>query len=106
MAWGRRCTMGCATWPDEALYSKCPECGETTDRFRNAGDDLLDNDEAKSRLLRAQFLVYYERWDAQRDPERVDADAPPIDVEANLAASRANTERRAARVRSDRGSAV
>lgn len=90
--------MGCATWPDDALYTRCPECNEKTDRFNNAGSDLLDDLEGARRLLHAQFEKFYARWDARRDPRRCDADAPPIDVEANLAASRADAERLGATV--------
>lgn len=91
--------MGCETWPDDALYARCPECGEKTDRFKNAGRDLLGDHEAASKLLRIQFEKFYERWDARRDPRRVEADAPAIDVEGNLARSRADAERLASELR-------
>lgn len=72
MAWGRRCDLGCETWPDQELYRKCPVCGEKTDRFSNAGSDLLDEAEALVKLLYSQFEEYYRRWDSQRDPRRLD----------------------------------
>jgi hypothetical protein len=72
MATGRRCDIGCATWPDKPLYSRCPECGEQTRRFSNAKDDLLDDDEAERRLLHAEFERYYEKYDAQADSDRLD----------------------------------
>lgn len=59
MAWGRRCELGCESWPDEALYAQCPECGEPTKRFRNL--DPIAPDEAQSRLLHIQFEKFYER---------------------------------------------
>jgi hypothetical protein len=59
MAWGRRCDIGCESWPDEVLYKTCPECGQPTERFSNLRP--LDSDEALSILLHKQFETYYER---------------------------------------------
>lgn len=58
--WGRRCDLGCESWPDEMLYLKCPICGEETTRFSNLRP--LPEDEAKSILLHKQFETYYERY--------------------------------------------
>lgn len=52
MANGRRCPLGCASWPDEALYAKCPVCGEETDRFNNL--QPLSSSEARARRLEEQ----------------------------------------------------
>ena len=59
MAWGRRCSIGCETWPDEPVYDPCPTCGEKTTRYKNLTP--LPADEAQSILLHAQFERYYER---------------------------------------------
>jgi hypothetical protein len=59
MAWGRRCDAGCETWPDEAIYVRCPVCGEETERWSNL--EPLDADEARTILLYAQFEIYYAR---------------------------------------------
>lgn len=57
---GRRCDLGCESWPDEMIYSKCPVCGEPTTRFRNLTP--LSDDEAQSKLLHAQFEEFYTRY--------------------------------------------
>jgi len=59
MAVGRRCDVGCESWPDEAIYSTCPICGEPTTRYSNL--QILPADEAESILLHQQFQRYYER---------------------------------------------
>jgi hypothetical protein len=59
MAWGRRCEIGCESWPDEAEYSKCPQCGEETKRWKNLHP--LNADEARSIRLHAEFERYYAR---------------------------------------------
>lgn len=56
---GRRCDMGCETWPDKTLYTKCPKCGEKTTRYRDVYP--LPEDEAKAILLDEQFKLYYEK---------------------------------------------
>lgn len=64
MAWGRRCDIGCETWPDQPIFAKCPECGEKTGRFRNL--EPMDVDEAHSIVRHKAFEHYYERRCAQR----------------------------------------
>ena len=59
MALGRRCSIGCETWPDEAVYARCPVCGEETTRYKRVTP--LDADEARSILLHAEFEKYYEK---------------------------------------------
>jgi hypothetical protein len=56
---GRRCDMGCETWPDLAIYSKCPKCGEKTTRYKDVYP--LSHGEAEAILLEEQFKVYYEK---------------------------------------------
>jgi hypothetical protein len=60
---GRRCTYGCETWPDELVYNKCPVCGEDTVRYSNVHP--LDADEA----ARAAFEAFYERRGFKDDGE-------------------------------------
>lgn len=55
---GRRCSSGCATWPDDDEYSVCPGCGEATQRFR--GLTPLNREDAAARRLHAEFEYYYE----------------------------------------------
>lgn len=61
---GRRCSIGCESWPDEPIFAKCPICGETTRRYR--GLKPLSNAEAQSVLLNAEFETYYARYCAKR----------------------------------------
>lgn len=51
--------MGCESWPDEALYTRCPRCGEPTTRHTNLYP--LDSEEAASILSHIEFEKYYER---------------------------------------------
>lgn len=70
MAWGRRCEMGCESWPDDKRYKKCPICGEKALRYNNISP--LTEEEA----AHAVFEHFYAQWDADHDPARLDADAP------------------------------
>jgi hypothetical protein len=63
VALGRRCDVGCASWPDDQKYRTCPICGESTSRFTNLAP--LDEDEAVSLI----FEHFYEGWcDAKNQP--------------------------------------
>lgn len=84
MAWGRRCELGCESWPDKAMYSKCPECGEPTTRYSNMSP--LPDEEAESILLHKQFEAYYERWCIQRN-QPVEGPLPSEEVIPCSAAS-------------------
>lgn len=55
---GRRCALGCETWPDDTQYTLCPSCGEPTKRFR--GVLPLDDAEAESIKNHANFERYLE----------------------------------------------
>lgn len=55
MAWGRRCDLGCESWPDEDQYTVCPLCGDPAERFSNL--EPLTPSEAKHR----RFEAYYEQ---------------------------------------------
>ena len=60
MAWGRRCELGCESWPDESDFDFCPSCGEPTVRYSNLTP--LDADEAHSLRRHAAFERYYEGY--------------------------------------------
>lgn len=62
---GRRCALGCGSWPDKAIYATCPECGGKTQRFTNL--EPMDDADAESILLHQQFERYYERWCIQKN---------------------------------------
>ena len=58
MALGRRCELGCESWPDTEAFKKCPECGEPTRRM--SGLSPLALEEAQSVLRHYQFERAYE----------------------------------------------
>jgi formate dehydrogenase maturation protein FdhE len=55
MALGRRCGLCGISWPDKLIYTKCPQCDETTTRFSNLTP--IDDDEA----AHISFDAYYAR---------------------------------------------
>lgn len=57
MAWGRRCEVGCESWPDEDVYELCPVCGEPTTQYSNLRP--LPEDEARTLRLQLEFEAYY-----------------------------------------------
>ena len=57
--WGRRCKLGCESWPDSLDFKKCLRCGEPTERYSNL--DPLPMAEAQSMLNHARFNAYYSR---------------------------------------------
>lgn len=60
MPWGRRCEIGCESWPDnKEEYEFCPICGQETRRWSNLLP--LDEDEAKVAKARLEFEAYYEK---------------------------------------------
>lgn len=70
MAWGRRCDLGCESWPDDDKYKKCPVCGDKTTRYTNL-DPISEEDAAH-----VLFEHFYEKWDAEHDAARLEGDAP------------------------------
>lgn len=54
----RRCSSGCAPWPDEEQYHVCPFCLENTTRYR--GLTPLSHAEAESRRKHGEFERYYD----------------------------------------------
>ena len=55
--WGRRCELGCESWPDTLEFRKCLRCGGETTRFSNLSP--LSMEEAQSALRHAKFDAYY-----------------------------------------------
>lgn len=58
MARGRRCDLGCESWPDERQYERCPACGEKTTVFTNL--TVLSKEAAQSFVNNAAFEAFYE----------------------------------------------
>lgn len=81
MAWGRRCDMGCESWPNDSVkYGVCPQCGMETSCFSNLHP--LTKDEAEQRVKEIEFERVYEEHCA-RLGQTVDG---PIDGEVRLPA--------------------
>jgi hypothetical protein len=56
---GRRCDLGCESWPDSEEFSVCVRCGGETTRFSNLQPLTLE--EARSIKAHVDFNDYYER---------------------------------------------
>lgn len=67
---GRRCELGCVTWPDLPQYHECPICGEPTEAKPNFRP--LDEDDAAA----LAFEEYYKRRCEARGVS-VEGDFPP-----------------------------
>lgn len=66
--WGRRCPLGCESWPDTNEFARCLECGQETTRYSGL-TGVLPLDEARSMLKHAKFNAFYARWcERQRIP--------------------------------------
>jgi hypothetical protein len=74
MTVGRRCSNGCAVWPDDEAFEICPVCREDTTRFR--GLTPLSHEKAESRRKHADFDHYDEE-------EHIKDVAPLSEVELN-----------------------
>jgi hypothetical protein len=65
---GRRCSIGCESWPDEPDYHECPSCGEPTTRYRNLFP--LSPHDARVKRLHILFEEFYEdEWPLLRPVE-------------------------------------
>jgi hypothetical protein len=58
VAWGRRCDLGCESWPDDPKYKTCPACGEPAPRYHNLSP--LTMTEAERFRKNALFEEFYE----------------------------------------------
>ncbi len=67
MSKGRRCDLGCDSWPDDEDYKRCPICGEETTRYNNLRP--LPEDEARSVKAHHEFEAMYSALDRHRDGE-------------------------------------
>lgn len=64
---GRRCSIGCQTWPNDPEYAECPVCGEPTRIYR--GVHPISQEEAQKALRRAEFEDFYENeWTPDETP--------------------------------------
>jgi hypothetical protein len=80
MAWGRRCDIGCESWPDEPIYQKCPTCGEPTTRFSNLTP--VSAEEGRSAIRAAAFERFYEHHCREKG-QPIEGDLPyDADIEA------------------------
>lgn len=75
----RRCSLCAIDWPDDKTYKICPSCEDEggTDRCRDVTP--LSDDEALSMKLHFEFERFYEEYDADADPSRLDP--TPEDME-------------------------
>lgn len=64
-----RCSVCSVNWPATSDYLLCPECEAATTRFSNIR--CIPIKKAKSLRLHAEFERFYEKWDAERPPERL-----------------------------------
>lgn len=78
----RRCSICAVNWPDDKGYRYCPECGEDTGRIKDITP--IDEDEARSRKVHAEFEKFMEKWDNTHDPERLRGDALDSPVSKGL----------------------
>lgn len=61
MSVGRRCALGCMTWPDILLFQRCYICGEETRRVRGDSVDPISDEEAMKIASYHEFEKFYER---------------------------------------------
>lgn len=80
MQWGRRCDIGCESWPDEPIYQKCPICGGQTTRYSNL--EPVSQEEGRSAIRAAAFERFYEHHCRERG-QTVDGPLPcSADIDA------------------------
>lgn len=60
----RRCSIGCESWPDKAIFNTCAVCGEPTHYVYN-DEPSMTLEEAKLAKLHQLFEEFYERRCAQ-----------------------------------------
>lgn len=74
MAYGRRCDLGCESWPDDDSYESCPVCGQPTERA--SGLKPLPADDARDLKRTLDFEAFYEAWCLERGQT---VDGPIVD---------------------------
>lgn len=74
--WGRRCDIGCESWPDSDEYDVCPCCGEETTRYSNVLP--IDEDDAQALKATLFFEGFYEDYCATHG-QPVDGPLEPTD---------------------------
>lgn len=63
---GRRCAVGCESWPDDEQYNPCPRCGLPTKRYSNLLP--LSDEEALSIANQIDFEDFLEQeWPDKRE---------------------------------------
>lgn len=67
-------------WPLDDTFKKCADCGEKTDPCANI--DSMSMADAVSLKANLDFERFYEKWDAEHDPERLvpDLSLPSAEV--------------------------
>lgn len=81
---GRRCDLGCESWPPDDEFENCPICGQPTTRYSNLYP--LDLDEALAIKGRLDFDDFYtHEWPELREQWLLDH--PEDDWRAELAAA-------------------
>lgn len=65
-----RCSRCSTNWPFISDYQPCPECGEKTDSIGNA--ESIDEAEAKSRKLHADFDRWYDEREGKQLAEELE----------------------------------
>lgn len=64
---GRRCAMGCETWPATAEFESCPTCRAPTRLYRSVHP--IADEEAMSLLRHAEFDEFYDtQWVKDESP--------------------------------------
>lgn len=66
-----RCSICALDWPAHPQYADCPACHEPTTPFSHMKP--MDPTEAEKLRLHYEFEAFYEKWDAERPPERLSA---------------------------------
>jgi hypothetical protein len=83
--WGRRCDLGCESWPDLLEFQTCVRCGSETTRFSNLRP--LSVEEARKIAREIEFNAFYERRCAEKKipstgklPEWYEKQLGPLDA--------------------------
>ncbi len=75
MARGRRCDLGCQSWPVTKEFNPCPVCGEPTETFSNL--QPLPLREAQQLKREIEFEEFYAGHCA-RQKQSVDGPLPEV----------------------------